>query len=513
MYDQAVKQLVVTTTPKADLTRVSERVALFDEAGNPLTVHSEAELNSQFVLLDPSSKTQDLSTLITDLQTAGLSNIGVSSAAPGVNDGGAPFTIHDTFEGSAVTLSARMPTIGSSWGVSAGGFDLDGSGGLKRTGSVASIAYITAGTSDFDIHWSQTNPNQAGVRGGVIIRYIDSLNFLWIRADESGQKLIKRVSGTDTTIGSWSGTSQINTTKTYRAEIRGASVALYSTVDGFIGNWTLTYAEASTFGASTIVGICDIASNVPARFITFNHIAVVPTQKLSLLNAANKVTATPSGIVTKLAAATTASLLIISDSTADANDEWVYRLGQKVAFDSTYGVDYYKWTLGGGWPTATVIDAGSPKLQLLNTATASQGAQYFIDNWSSITSSIPGTPDAVIISLGHNDAYDSTLKPLYRTLIATIRNTYATVPIMIVLQNPHQVNVWFTTFRRQTLYELALELNLDYIDVWHAFGGTVPDSTLYASSGTDTVHPSTTGSKRWMGVVWRTMFPDGINPL
>lgn len=49
MHDSSTKQVIISTQSKADLTKFSERIALFDESGTALQVHTEEELNSRFV--------------------------------------------------------------------------------------------------------------------------------------------------------------------------------------------------------------------------------------------------------------------------------------------------------------------------------------------------------------------------------------------------------------------------------------------------------------------------------
>ena len=116
MYDSSTKQVIVSTQSKADLTKVSERIALFDESGTALQVHTEEELNSRYVLLDPSTETQDLSALITDLQTAGLSSYPQSAPSATVQPLGITFADgrNTPFEVRAIDYANGGAGVGTS---------------------------------------------------------------------------------------------------------------------------------------------------------------------------------------------------------------------------------------------------------------------------------------------------------------------------------------------------------------------------------------------------------------
>lgn len=498
-------------------------ISVLDTAGNWTATDVEgvlAEVPSRFTLLDPSSGGQDLSALVADLQAAGLANLGASGAAPGVSDGGAPFSFHDVFDGSSGTnISSYTPAIGTAWTAAAGNFQLDGSGGAKRSAStrptIATVA-LGADTVNYDIDFSISIPNTTGVQAGVILHYTDSTNFLCFRCDELGQRLTKRVAGTDTYIATFTNTALINTTKRYRIEVRGAQISVFEQITGYVGSWTLKDGDEVTYGSMSTIGIGDFANAVSERYVTFNHFAVTPAPAPSIARDLTKVAKSGPPIIAALAASSNAGILVVGDSTGDdvtVDPEWVKRFASNIAdSDASIGVDYHKWTLAGGWPAATAIQSGTPKVVVMNASVASQASAYFNTNWSSVVSSIPATPLAVIINLGHNETFGtSTMKANWRTLLGNIRSSYAGVPILLVAQNAHKVLPWESVWKRRQVVELAMERDLDLLDIWSTFGGQTPDTATNYLSG-DNVHPTANGHKLWASAAFRAVFPAGITP-
>lgn len=86
MYDSSTKQVIVSTQSKADLTKFSERIALFDESGTALQVHTEEELNSRYAPLnagmssDPATVEEAVFDYYVDATNGSDSNSGLTPA-------------------------------------------------------------------------------------------------------------------------------------------------------------------------------------------------------------------------------------------------------------------------------------------------------------------------------------------------------------------------------------------------------------------------------------------------
>lgn len=128
------------------------------------------------------------------------------------------------------------------------------------------------------------------------------------------------------------------------------------------------------------------------------------------------------------------TILVIGDSSGDERGEWVNLWSQDLATNRK--VTYHQWDSDAGFTASPKVygtskDFGSDKpiaiWNLSYLGVEADYAQNLID--------VPATPDAVIISVGH----DRDLKALDRAIGSTIDavdERWGEVPVALVLQNP-----------------------------------------------------------------------------
>ena len=205
-----------------------------------------------------------------------------------------------------------------------------------------------------------------------------------------------------------------------------------------------------------------------------------------------------------------AVIVVISDSTGNGDDRFIYQLAGLVApLWSRHTVEFYQWgtTDYGG---ATTLQTGSSgfKLQWYNCAVSGKTTAYTMgDKWANAVAS--KRPDLIIINHGHNqttyttnnDNFRQNVEGAMRSLVEMLRHSVPDAGVIANLQNPTKAvagvgqqiraGVYASLFGRLgggTVDTLSLFLNAD---------GSV-DETLLA----DNAHPTTAGStlqaKRWL---------------
>ena len=155
MHDSSTKQVIVSTQSKADLTKFSERIALFDESGTALQVHTEEELNSRYAplarswqasvfedSLRPHSQYESPTMVWTDNMTTALSSPVVYK--PAIVGGGSQ--VNDWNGLTSPTDSNILWSPGLFETFNGGSSDLEMHGELK--GGVAGQEWVVVGEFD-----------------------------------------------------------------------------------------------------------------------------------------------------------------------------------------------------------------------------------------------------------------------------------------------------------------------------------------------------------------------------
>jgi hypothetical protein len=203
-------------------------------------------------------------------------------------------------------------------------------------------------------------------------------------------------------------------------------------------------------------------------------------------------------LLTKLASAQNASILVLGDSTSDASDEWPTLLAQW--FATTYPdlrVEIATWGDGGTtWPSTTVIDAGSGSggtLTIWNCSVGSKTTPYFLaPNFDTM---IPSRdPDLVFINLGHNSGNAASADFWRDELLALTQSVARATPrseIVLLTQNPRtDAGAAVQAARRHVTMYVAKMCGYGVVDTYRRFftNGAV-DASLYV----DQIHPNAAG--------------------
>lgn len=433
----------------------------------------------------------------------------ISYQAPPATNAAA--VVHDDLSklGVGATLTGRQLVKGGVWSAGDGSFVGDARGGAVRNTAGITEAAFDAGASEYTLH-ARWFPPVVGSRGGVAVKYVDSANYIVVRGDEAGTRVSKFDAGVETILVSVAGTL-VGTEVSRKIVVAGGEIIVYDGATGaFILHVSLSRTEALKYGDSTMVGISDIASSVPERYIVFRSLTVTDPVVLPLQSPVSRVRRTHSAIRAKLNAAANANVLVLGDSTSDETTEVWSLLADYVAARTPYGAGYALRTTNP-WPALTVRDAAVPAINIYNSSTGSQGCQFMIDRFNdgSMLNGIP-VPDAVFINLGFNDPVDKPgFRAIYKSLVSTIDTFIPGVPVLGLFQGGRDDGLPTQTHHRQTRYEILHAAQHDYADVWYAYGGiSAEHAALYIAL--DDVHPNALGSKVAADTVWAALFPAGL---
>jgi hypothetical protein len=197
---------------------------------------------------------------------------------------------------------------------------------------------------------------------------------------------------------------------------------------------------------------------------------------------------------------TTATLVVLGDSTSNETTEWVYLLASWLVTNyPTLKVAYRLYNSGTtSYDAAVNLGASTPDttLTLYNGSVGSTTAAYPYAVGGRLAAMIPSAPDLVITNYGHNHTTDSaaTFQATQDTLASNIRGLYAGTPIVVSSQNQEKspaTNATPHNDRQAAQRAYALTRGFGYIGAFEAFmGQSAPDS--YVQS--DGVHPTQTGS-------------------
>lgn len=218
-----------------------------------------------------------------------------------------------------------------------------------------------------------------------------------------------------------------------------------------------------------------------------------------------------------------ANIVIVTDSTGDATNEWPYLL-----FNGDLKTSYPEWTIrirywsGSAYGAATTLQTGTgPRtLTVFVGAVAGSAANYFaVDRFSDGV--IAPNPDVVIVSYGHNGDITGgpgsyTIKSLrqlsfFSGLADRLAKDLPQVPVVAIGQNPSTNDTGsnapgtddgFMTTRLKVLRPFYARHGWGYIDVHGAFQKS---ETPLAGLLVDDVHPNVEGSQLWADTVFNVM--------
>jgi len=205
------------------------------------------------------------------------------------------------------------------------------------------------------------------------------------------------------------------------------------------------------------------------------------------------------GLHLKLAAKQNATIVILSDSTADAAGEWADLLGQYFAgLYAGLRVETATWA-STDYPAVTVLQAGdgaSGTLSVWNCSVASQASQFFLAPYFDQMLAIK-SPDLTFVSLGHNEG-SAAAEPFWRDNLSALTETVtAACPqteLVLLTQNPRtDGNAAVQAARRHVTMRLARQRGYGLIDTFRLF--VLADNTTDTSLLADQIHPNPAGQR------------------
>ncbi|AKO60925.1 tail fiber protein [Pseudoalteromonas phage H101] len=209
-------------------------------------------------------------------------------------------------------------------------------------------------------------------------------------------------------------------------------------------------------------------------------------------------------VMRKLKNGEDANIVVFSDSTGDATDEWVYKLAEKLAGDfSNLTVFYRLWDSGAGNYAArvTVQSAGSQVLTIWNAAIAGSNANRFCGsefNAAARPSQVGGSPDLYFVNYGHNGGNQLERQySMHSQLISLLVEFSSDSPVIIIGQNPVLSD---DSMQRkvEVFQKIARVYGCGYIDINSYF---LENLNPLADYYKDDVHPNETGSEVWAQLV------------
>lgn len=195
------------------------------------------------------------------------------------------------------------------------------------------------------------------------------------------------------------------------------------------------------------------------------------------------------------------AVVVLGDSTGDAPDEWVYRVGTWASTRYARPVTLMPWndeSRSYGAPVQLGTGPGRP-LTIWNASAPGRDAGYARVTLPAMLPPETTPIDAVFFSHGHNQARGlANVRGALASLNGAIAARDSGIPIAVIAQNPNQ-------FPDQTDQEgkvaaarsFAAEFNRPAIDVFDAFMRTGDSNALMA----DFQHTNAAGSELWAATV------------
>jgi len=239
-----------------------------------------------------------------------------------------------------------------------------------------------------------------------------------------------------------------------------------------------TWATPATVSGATSASVpVPSTSTLPSTSATASS---TPTASPTGLALANSILSAPSG----------ASVLVIGDGTGDATNEWVAVWARDhLATNAT--VSYSAW----GWVSsqyATAVRYGTTG-QTIDVWNASVRSPDMALEPARIAQAWQ-TSSLVLLSYGHRRT-PATITAQMDAVLAAIRAKNATVPIVVMIQNPDRADT--ETIQRENTQKIqawAGAHGFATVDIYSAFmADPTPRNTMVESDGS----PSPQGSQLW----------------
>ena len=196
------------------------------------------------------------------------------------------------------------------------------------------------------------------------------------------------------------------------------------------------------------------------------------------------------------------NIVVFSDSTGDATNEWVYLLASKLSHDYDHTVKYYSWNIeNNNYNMAIDVKNGNgATLSIWNAAIAGSTASRFSgDRLLKAFNNGEFEPDLVLVSYGHNGGNQIERQySVHSNLVGTISRYAPFSPIVLIGQNP-VLNDNSMAEKVNAFKALAKQTGCGFIDVHAMFKSLpLPMSQYYL----DNVHPNELGSSAWAELVY-----------
>ena len=191
------------------------------------------------------------------------------------------------------------------------------------------------------------------------------------------------------------------------------------------------------------------------------------------------------------------NILVNSDSTGTANNEWVYLYAQWLADNyNEFSVNYYLWdnvTADYATPVAISVGSGTYTISIYNAAISGSRPDNIMGE--KITNAVLNIPqcDLFILNHGHNTVGSfSGSSQLFRRVpqlletVESIKHTHSNCGVILIAQNPRRDDDDYAIVYNTILTTAGL-INADVADVYSLFIRENKRPELFI----DNVHPST----------------------
>lgn len=204
------------------------------------------------------------------------------------------------------------------------------------------------------------------------------------------------------------------------------------------------------------------------------------------------------------------SMLVMSDSTANETDEWVYVTAQALAVKfPTHSVIYTLWDTTSYYSPVTVsTGSGSKKIYINNAAIPGATAAHFLgDKRPAVYNSM--TADLVIFSYGHNMGTAASYDQIFNFHVSAYSEFIAdnpTAEVAVTIQNIDTQFPVYSGLQAAANHAIASVLGCAVIDVREVFAekyvqGGIADWLRPA----DLIHPNATGERVWSNIVFNAL--------
>jgi hypothetical protein len=212
-------------------------------------------------------------------------------------------------------------------------------------------------------------------------------------------------------------------------------------------------------------------------------------------------TAPPTGLALAqsiLTAPGGASVLVIGDGSGDETNEWV-AVWARDHLATTAKVSYSAWDrINNQYATAVTYGTAGQTIDVLNASVRSPDMALEPNRISRAWRD----SDLVLLSYGHRRS-PATVTTQMDAVLAAIRAKNATVPIVVMIQNPDRADT--ETVQRENTQKIqtwARAHSFATVDIYSAFmADPTPRNTMVESDGS----PSPQGSQLWATALTRSL--------